>query len=238
MLSARTSVASLATAAAMVVFAGPAAAAPSPSDAEVGAAFGAMLSKADAASLGVRGNTMRTFSVSTSDQGTPDAPWLCDLTGVAEVEGRGAPTLFAAEVLSLKKGAVSDASQEIHSYSGAPAAASAYKGILKRITECTGQQSPDAEDEGDGQAGMTTQLTNGIRQVNDGSSFAWVRSETTIPGAEGFVSHQYLTVRLVGPYVQIIEVDSEGRSAPNLTAKTIAAADQLTVKLGDLWRTS
>ncbi|HAN71196.1 MAG TPA: hypothetical protein DCQ36_06350 [Actinobacteria bacterium] len=226
------------TTAAMVVLAGPALAAPAPSDAEVGAAYGAMLSKKDAAALGVRGDSMRTFAVSTSDRGTPDAPWLCDLTGIAEVEGKGAPTLFASEVLSLKKGAVSDVSQEIHSYSGAPAAASAYKGILKRITECTGQQQPAAETEGDGQEGMTTQLTHGIRRVQGGSSFAWVRSETTIPGVEGFVSHQYLTVRLVGPYVQIIEVDSEGQNAPNLTAKNIAAADRLTISLGDRWRTS
>lgn len=238
MSTARRTVISVVTAAALVGLAGPALAAPAPSDVEVGAAFGVMLSKKDAAALGVRGDTMRTFSVSTSDRGTPDAPWLCDLTGLAEVEGKGAPTLFASEVLSLKKGAVSDASQEIHSYSGAPAAASAYKGILKRITECTGQQQPAAETEGDGQEGMTTKLTNGIRQVKGGSSFAWVRSETTIPGVEGFASHQYLTVRLVGPYVQIIEVDSEGQNAPNLTAKTIAAADRLTVSLGDLWRTS
>lgn len=209
-----------------------------PSSAEVGAAYDAMLTKKEAATLGVRGDTMRTFAVTSSDRGTPDAPWLCDLTGIAEVEGKGARTLFASEILSLKKGAVSETSQEIHSYSGAPAASSAYKGILKKITQCTGQQQPAADDEGDGQAGITTQLTNGTRKASDGSTFAWVRSQTTIAGAEGFVSHQYLTVRLIGPYIQVLEVESEGQNAPDLSAKTIKAADALTVTLGDRWRTS
>lgn len=209
-----------------------------PSDAEVGAAYDVMLTKKEAAALGVRGDTMRTFSVTTSDRGTPDAPWLCDLTGIDEVEGKGAKTVFAAEVLSLKKGAVTDASQEVHSYSGAPAASVAYKDILKKIGECTGTHQPAADDESENQAGVTSTLTNGTRKAGDGSSFAWVRSQTTIAGAEGFTSHQYLTVRLVGPYIQIIEVESEGQNAPDLTAKTIAAADRLTVRLGDRWRTS
>lgn len=209
-----------------------------PSDAEVAAAYNAMLTKKEAAALGVRGDTMRTFAVTTSDRGTPDAPWLCDLTGITEVEGKGAKTLFSAEILSLKKGAVSDASQDIHSYSGAPAASSAYKGILKKITECTGQHQPAADTEGDGQDGITTQLTHGTRKASDGSTFAWVRSQTTIAGATGFMSHQYLTVRLVGPYIQVLEVESEGQNAPDLSAKTIKAADELTVTLGDRWRTS
>lgn len=209
-----------------------------PSDAEVGAAYDAMLSKKEAAALGVRGDTMRTFSVTTSDRGTPDAPWLCDLTGIDEVEGKGAKTVFAAELLSLKKGAVSEASQEVHSYTGAPAATAAYQDILKKIGECTETHQPAADDEADGQGGITTQLTNGTRKAKDGSSYAWVRSQTTFAGAEGFTSHQYLTVRLIGPYIQIMEVESEGQNAPDLTAKTIAAADRLTVSLGDMWRTS
>ena len=209
-----------------------------PSDTEVGAAYDVMLSKKDAAALGIRGDTMRTFSVTTSDRGTPDAPWLCDLTGIDEVEGKGAKTIFAAELLALKKGAVTDVNQEVHSYSGAPAATAAYKDILKKIGECTGTHQPAADDESDDQGGITSKLTNGTRKAKDGSSFAWVRSQTTYPNAEGYTSHQYLTVRLVGPYIQIMEVESEGQNAPDLTAKTIAAADRLTVSLGDMWRTS
>lgn len=209
-----------------------------PSDREVGAAYDVMLSTKDAASLGVKGNTFRTFSVTTADRGTPDAPWLCDLTGIDEVEGKGAKTVFAAEVVSSKSGAVTDVSQEVHSYSGATAASKAYKGILRKITECTGTHQPAADDETDGGGGLTTKLTNGTRKAKDGSSFAWVRSQTTISGVEGFNSHQYLTVRLIGPYVQIIEVDSEGKNAPDLSGKNIATADRLSVSLGDRWRTS
>ena len=65
-----------------------------------------------------------------------------------------------------------------------------------------------------------------------------MRSQTTIANAEGFVSHQYVTVRLIGPYIQVLEVESEGQNAPDLSAKTIKAADSLTVTLGDRWRTS
>lgn len=208
-----------------------------PSDAEVGAAYGVMLTKQDTASLGMRGDSVRFFGVTTSDKGTPDAPWLCDLTGPAEVEGKGARTLFSSEVLSLKKGAVSDASQEIHSYASAGAAQRAYDDIRTKVTQCSGQHQPAKDDEADGVDGMTTTLTNGVRSSARGS-FIWVRSQTTIAGTQGFVSHQYLTVRLVGPYLQVIEVENEGANAPDLTPKAIKAADALTITLGDLWRTS
>lgn len=213
-------------------------AATAPSDAEVAAAYNVMLTKKEAAKLGLRGDSMRTFAVTTSDKGTPDAPWLCDLTGVAEVEGKGARTIFASEVLSLKSGSVSEASQEVHSYAGAPAAKTAYEGILKKVSGCTGQHQPAADDEANGEAGITTKLTNGIRKLSDGSSFVWVRSQTTIANPGGFTSHQYLTVLLVGPHIQILEVESEGKNAPDLSTKTINAAEKLTVTLGDLWRTS
>ena len=206
-----------------------------PSDAQVATAYGAMLTKAEAKALGVRGSSMRTFAVTTSDKGTPDAPWLCDLTGTLEVAGKGAKTLYASEVLSLGGGVVRDTSQEIHAFAGAKAAAAAYKGIEKKIAQCSGQHQPAADgDEGDGQAGITTQLTNGTRTVGD-ATFLWVRSQTTIAGAEGFASHQYLTVRLVGPYLQVLEVESEGKNAPDLTAKVMKEADALTVTLSDRW---
>lgn len=208
-----------------------------PSDAQVGAAYDAMLTKADAAALGVRGGAMRSFTVTTSDKGTPDAPWLCDLSGIAEVEGTGARTLFASQVLALGMGAVSEASQEIHSYSSAAVAKRAYDDIVAKITQCTGQQRPTKDDEGDGVDGMTIQLTNGVRSSNRGS-FLWVRSQATMAGAQGFASHQYLTVRLIGPYLQLLEVESEGTNAPDLTPKTLKAADALTLTLGDRWRTS
>ena len=230
-----TALATAGAAALVLGLAAPATAAPS--EAEVGAAYSAMLTKKDAATLGVRGETMRSFGVTTSDKGTPDAPWLCDLNGLAEVEGTGARTLYSSEVLSLGKGAVSDASQEVHAFSTAAAAKKSYDGIVKKVKECTGQQQPAKDDEADGADGMTTQLTNGVRS-SDRGSFVWVRSQTTIAGAEGFVSHQYLTVRVIGPYVQVLEVESEGTNAPDLTAKAIKAADALTITLGDRWRTS
>lgn len=208
-----------------------------PSDAEVGAAYGVMLTKQDAAVLGMRGDTLRSFGVTTSDKGTPDAPWLCDLTGPAEVEGKGARTLFSSELLALRNESISEATQEIHSYASAGLAKRAYDDVATKVKQCTGQHQPAQDDEADGADGMTTKLTNGVR-TSDRGTFIWVRSQTTIAGTEGFVSHQYLTVRLVGPYLQVIEIESEGTSAPDLTPKAIKAADALTITLGDLWRTS
>lgn len=227
-----------ATVTAVVVALGVLAAQPAlaaPSDAQVAGAYSAMMTKKDATALGIRGDVMRAFNVTTSDKGTPDAPWLCDLTGDAEVEGKGAKTLFSAELLSLNTGVVSDASQDIHSYGNAAKAKAAYRDILKKIGQCTGEHQPAADNEADGESGITTTLTNGTRKSAQGD-FAWVRSQTTIAGAENFASHQYLTVRLIGPYVQVLEVESEGQNAPALSDKVIKAADALTVTLGDRWR--
>lgn len=223
--------------AAAVALVGAAPALADPSDAEVSAAYGVMLTKKEAKALGVRGDAVRSFNVTSAMRGQADAPWLCDLTGLAEVEGKGGNTLYASEVLSLGTAAVSEASQEVHSYANAAAAKRAYDDLVKKAKQCAGQQQPAADDEADGTAGMTTQLTNGTRS-SDRGSFLWVRSQTTMANAEGFVSHQYLTARLIGPYVQVIEIESEGTNAPDLTAKAIKAADRLTMTLGDLWRTS
>lgn len=90
----------------------------------------------------------------------------------------------------------------------------AHDDILKKIGECTGTHQPASDHESENQGGVTSTLTNVTRKAKDGSSFASVRSQTSIAGAEGFTSHPYLT------------------------PKAIAAADRLTVSLGDLWRTS
>jgi hypothetical protein len=50
------------------------------------------------------------------------------------------------------------------------------------------------------------------------------------------VDHEYLTVRLLGRYIQIFQVESEGNNAPAFTKKQIAAADRLQDSLGDAWQ--
>ena len=226
------SVAVLGTAAMLVAAAAPVyASEPSPSI--VATIYPLMVTKSDAAKAGVSGPRLSTFAITTSDKGTPDAPWLCDLTGVLEVEGKGAPTLVAKEIMSLKTGDVSSLSQELHVYASEAKAKAAYRGIVKRVAACEGQQKPTPDGDADEPGTITATLTNGSKKAADGDAFLWVKSETTMADSNGFASHEYLTVRHFGKYVQVFEVESEGTAAPALTAKQIALVDGLTDSLGD-----
>jgi len=195
-----------------------------------------MVTKADAAKVGVTGSRLATFAVTSSDKGTPDAPWLCDLDGVAEVEGKGAPALVSMEIMSLKTGDVSSLSQELHVYASEAKAKSAYRGILKRIAECEGQHTPTPDGDADEPGTTTVTLTNGTKKASDGDTLLWVKSETTLADANGFASHEYLTVRHFGRYIQVVEVESEGTQAPPLTAKQMSTVDTLSDSHGDRLR--
>ena len=207
---------------------------------QVSNAYSIMMTRAEAESLGVTKTMLSNFDVARSDKGTPDAPWLCDLSGAAEVDGNGAKNQVGMQYLSLEGTAVGSVSQEVHIYGNAAQAKKAYDGIVKRITRCEGQQQPESDEDGDADegSGFTVQLTNGSKKAKDGDEFLWVRSNTTATGTDGFASHEYLTVRFFDRYLQIIEVESEGQDAKDLTAKQVRIADRLTDQLGDRWRTS
>ena len=223
--------------AAVVVLAGSApAAAADMSSSLVATVYPLMITKADAATVGVTGSRLATFAVTTSDKGTPDAPWLCDLSGVAELEGKGAPTLIAMEIMSLKTGDVSSLSQELHVYASEAKAKAAYRGIVSRIKGCEGQHTPTPDGDADEPGAITAVLTNGTKKASDGDSLLWVKSETTIGDSNGFTSHEYLTVRHFGRYIQVVEVESEGTAAPPLTGKQISTVDRLTDASGDRLR--
>lgn len=213
----------------------PAGAANLSSDA-VATAYTIMMSKAEAKQLGVKAPTMGAFAVTQSDKGTPDAPWLCDLSGSAEVEGRGARSLVSQEYLSLAGTSVGSVSQEVHLFGSVKQAKGAYRDIVAKIAQCEGPQQPDPDPDTEDPGGFSTQLTNGSKKAADGDGYLWVRSQTTSGNVDGFVSHEYTTVRQMGRFLQIIEVESEGTGAPDLTAKQIATADRLTDALGDRWR--
>jgi hypothetical protein len=210
------------------------------SGSDVGDAYSIMLTPSEAKSLAGGTKMTRVFAVASALKGEPDSPWLCDLSGSDEVEGKGAQETISSEYLSQRGQAVGDATQEIHVYRNAKQAKAAYDDIVKNIKRCEGQHTPDPDDaapgEGDEGTGFTTQLTNGEKKAADGDPFLWVRSNTTIPGQEGFAEHGYTTVRHFGRYLQIIQVQSEGNGAPGLTAKQIRQADRLTDSLGDRWR--
>lgn len=203
---------------------------------DVALGYATTMSKAEARQLGVTGKVLSTFGVTQAESGTPDAPWLCDLSNSDEVEGKGAANIMASGYISLGGQLVTDAEQEVHVYANAKQAEAAYKGIVQKIKQCEGQQTPAADQDTEEPAGMTTQLTNGTKKASDGDAFLWVRSQTVINGDGGFASNEYSTVRRIGRYLQILQVDSQGSNAPDLTAKQIQTADKLTDSLGDRWR--
>ena len=205
---------------------------------QVATAYNIMMTNAEAKTVGLGKGVMGDFGVTYASKGTPDAPWLCDLGGSAEVEGAGAKSLAAREYLSSAGKVVLSTSQEVHIYDNAKQAKKAYDGIVKLIKQCEGQHIPDPDPDTEDGAGMTVQLTNGSKQAKDGDAFLWVRTTTTFPASDGYGSHEYLTVRHFDRYLQIIEVESEGQNAEALTPKQVRAADALTDRLGDRWRAS
>jgi hypothetical protein len=226
------SLAALGSAALLVAGAGPAQASDL-SASTVATIYPLMVTKADATEIGVTGPRMSTFGVTTSDKGTPDAPWLCDLSAENEVEGKGAPALVTKEIMSLKTGDLTGLSQELHVYASEARAKAAYRGIMKKIAKCEGQQksTPDSDDADPGP--FATTLTNGTKKSADGDAFLWVKADTTNPGPGGFVDHSYMTVRHFGKYIQIVQIESEGTRGQALTAKQVSAADAMTDTLGD-----
>jgi hypothetical protein len=203
----------------------------------VGDAYSVMLNTIAANLISKGKQTVSNFGVANSSQGTPDPPWLCDLSGENEVEGKGGEYTIASEVLNVAGKNVTNVEQEIHWYANEKKAKKAYDGIVKVIKNCEGQHTPAADDTDDSPLNITTTLTNGAKKAKDGDPFLWVSSVTVVGDSiTNFVDHEYLTVRLLGRYIQIFQVESEGNNAPAITKKQIAAADRLQDSLGDAWR--
>jgi hypothetical protein len=209
---------------------------------DVANAYSIMMTNSEGKSVVGGKNMLRQFAVfsaESAESGAADVPWLCDLTGSDEVEGKGGKEIVVMEFLTEKGQAEVEAIQEIYVYSNEGQAKRAYDDIVKKIKRCEGNHQPaDTVGGGNDPTGSTTTLTNGTKKAADGDPFLWVRSTTTVPGSGGLVEHDYKTVRHFGSYLQIVQVDSEGVSAPKITAKQIRIINLLTDSLGDRWRTT
>lgn len=203
---------------------------------EVADAYSAMMTDSEGKSVIGGKNVMRQFAAFSAESGAADDLWLCDLTGSDEVEGKGGEDYFDMKLLSEKGQAEVGTRQEIHVYSNENQAKRAYDDIVKKIKRCEGNHQPADNGFGFDPTGGTTTLTNGTKKAADGDAFLWVRSTTTVPGPGGLVEHEYKTLRHVGSYLQLVQVDSEGVSAPKINAKQIRSVDLLTDSLGDRWR--
>lgn len=226
----------VASAAALLLSSVPVQAAPL-SSGTVGDAYAVMLSAKDARTVGIKKAHVSDFGVANSTKGTPDAPWLCDLSGAEEVEGKGATNLLSSQFMNLAGKDITSLSQEIHWYGSDKEAKKAYEGILKVIKKCEGQHQPAADDTDPAPFTITTSLTNGTGKSKDGDTYVWVKSETVMNDpTSSFADHDYVTVRHFGSFVQIVELESEGTNAPALTTKQVDAANRLTDSLGDSWQ--
>jgi hypothetical protein len=196
-----------------------------------------MLNATQAKVVGIGKQSVSNYGVASSTTGTPDAPWLCDLTGNTEIEGKGAGHLFSSEVLNLSGKNVTMISQEIHSSADEKQAKTAYNLLLSKIKGCAGQHTPTDSENDEAGAAITTKLTNGAKKAKDGDPFLWVNSETILGDlTTNFADHDYTTVRLFGNCIQLLHLEAEGNNVAPLTKEQIAAADQLTDSLGDAWR--
>lgn len=207
------------------------------SPATVADAYSVMLNTTQAKLVGIKNQNLSDFGVARSSKGTPNAPWLCDLTGTAEVEGIGAKTLLTSEVFDFNSKDVSSLFQEIHWYSNEKQAKRAYDGLVKKIKRCEGDHAPTNDPDASETYTIKTTLTNGTKKAKDGDAFLWTKTDTTLSDpTTRYAGHEYTTVRLIGNYIQLLDLKSEGIDAKRLNQKQIAAADLLTDSLGDAWR--
>jgi hypothetical protein len=196
-----------------------------------------MLTPTQATLVGIGKQRVSNFGVANSTKGSPDAPWLCELSGDTAIEGKGAKDLIPSQVLSLSGKNVTTISQEIHWFANEKMAKKAYDSLVAKIKNCEGQHTPAADENEGADVAITTTLTNGEKKAKDGDPFLWAKSETILGDpTTNFADHDYTTVRLFGNYMQIIDLEAEGNNAPALAKKQIAAADRLTDSLGDAWR--
>jgi hypothetical protein len=209
---------------------------------DVAKAYALMMTKGEGKSLTGGKKMVREFSVLSASSGPADSPWLCDLSGSDEIEGKGGGDVVTMEFVSEAGPNMSEALQEVFVYSTAQQAKLAYDRIVKDIKQCEGLHRPTANDgepaETDDASGSTRKLTNGTKTSADGDTFLWVNSTTTIASTGGNFQHDYRTVRHFGSYLQILQVESEGTSAQKISAQQIRTMDRLTDSLGDRWRSA
>lgn len=201
-------------------------------------AYRVMLTASQAQALGIKKHHAAEFSVQSATKGTPDAPWLCELTGGTEIYGQGAGSVFTSSFVDGRGDWIFGVEQIIHWYANEQSAKKAYNAIVKRVKSCVGQQLGDASDvSGETTYSVPTILTNGTKNAKDGDPFLWINSKTIDSDATAtFSDDDYQTVRIFGNFIQIMEIESEGLDATPFTKKQIATFDKMTDSLGDAWQ--
>ena len=123
-----------------------------------------MMSAAQARTLGVAGDHIRTFGYGSGVNEIPDVIWLCDLDGDKEVEVGGSPELYGVAYSSKKSRTVTIAGQELHAFPSEADARKAMKAIRKAATKCSGTFTVK-DDQG---WTVTQKATNGQGETAEG----------------------------------------------------------------------
>ena len=201
-------------------------------------AYSVMLTASQAQALGVKKHYLAEFTVASATKGTPDAPWFCDLTGGTAIEGQGAGSVLTSTFADISGDWIFGVEQEIHWYANEQSAKKAYNAIVKQVKSCVGQQMGDAtEVSGETTVGVPALLTNGTKKSKDGDEFLWISSKTIDADAMSSLSdYDYTTVRTFGNFIQVMDIQAEGRDATPFTKKQIATLDKMTDSLGDAWQ--
>ncbi len=192
-----------------------------------------MMTAAQARTLGVAGEHIRTFEYLKGTKKSPDDIWLCDLAGdkEIEVETDGSPELYEVEYASQKSGVETDAGQDLYTFSSEAEARKAMKSIRKAAKKCVGTFT--AEDEG---VVFRQNVSHGTGTSADGAGFTWIKHKVTGRAASASLGdNEYNTFRRIGQFVQVISIEVAGINAPKLTSSHIKTADRLTGTLGDYW---
>lgn len=193
----------------------------------VARADAAMMSIADARSLGITGKVVRAFGEVYGQAGPVDVPWLCDLDGDTEVEGTGASSELQVEIFNgWDSGYIVE--NELLVYPDAGEARKSIRLIRELAPSCTGVVTSN-EDRGP----VTYRLTNGSGETRSGRSFVWTYSRALSAEQPLDFQDNYSTFTRIGRYVQVVELESLGRQTGNLTADQRRESRKLTGVLAD-----
>jgi hypothetical protein len=217
-----TLLASLTTAAVLLLTATPAMAAVT--DAEILAARDAMVTMAEAKKLGVDSDS-QSFIVTEAKRGRV---WLCDLgnTGAGkEVAVKGTRVQYSSNLQQdLGKKGFRGIEQTIYQYPSAKAAKKAYANLTRKLTNCTGSNAHSENG-----VNYTQSVSNGVAKVKDGDEVAWMLSDGDVTGS--WASHDYSVFHLDGDVIVNVELDFDGPGAAKITGAQRKAANELVCDL-------
>ena len=197
------------------------------SDSQVNEAREAMLTRAEAAKIGVKA-TASTFTVGVSHKAAGTLLddrniWLCDDLNDVDITIPGSKLQFQASHASETAKVFRSATQTLHRYPSAKAANAAYRLLTKRITACTGEKN-------DTEGGVTfkTTVSNGTSKVEDGDSVVWVAVNGDLSGgASAMTSHDYTAFHVDGNVIVQLNLDIDGPGAPAITNKQRTIINEL-----------